>query len=181
MKLEPLPLSGAFVVQLERLTDERGFFARSCCEKEFGAAGLESRWAQCNISFSERRGTLRGMHFQRGAAAEVKLVRCTRGAAYDVIVDLRRSSATFCRWAAVELTAENRSAIYIPRGFAHGFLTLADKTELFYQMGNFYDGSAADGVRWNDPVFAIRWPDIEPILSARDAGYPDFSPSRSEP
>jgi dTDP-4-dehydrorhamnose 3,5-epimerase len=168
-------LPGAKVVELETIEDERGFFARSYCAREFEAEGLEHCVAQCNVSYNRRRGTLRGMHFQRTPHAEAKLVRCTRGAIYDVIIDLRPESATFRRWVAAELTADNRLALYVPRGFAHGFQTLTDDSEVFYQMSEFYVPDAASGVRWNDPAFAVAWPIANPILSPRDASYADFS------
>jgi len=168
-------LPDAKVVELEAIADERGFFARSFCAQEFEAQGLERCVAQCNVSYNRQRGTLRGMHFQRTPHAEAKLVRCTRGAIYDVIIDLRPESATFRRWIAAELTADNRLALYVPRGFAHGFQTLANDSEVFYQMSEFYVPDAASGVRWNDPAFAIAWPVANPILSARDASYADFS------
>jgi dTDP-4-dehydrorhamnose 3,5-epimerase len=169
-------LAGARLVELEPIEDERGFFARSFCRREFEQAGLEPCIVQCNVSFNRRRGTLRGMHFQRAPHAEAKLVRCTRGAVYDVIVDLRPDSPAFRRWLGVELSAENRRALYVPRGFGHGFQSLQDDCEVLYQMSDFYAPQAAGGVRWNDPAFAIRWPIEPPIVSARDAAYPDFAP-----
>ena len=176
MKIVPTELPEAKLVELERIEDERGFFARSFCARDFQAEGLDPCVAQCNVSYNRRRGTLRGMHFQRAPYAEAKLVRCTRGGIYDVIVDLRPDSPSFRRWLAVELTDENRRALYVPPGFAHGFQTLADDCEVFYQMSEFYVPDAATGVRWNDPAFAIAWPIANPILSPRDAAYPDFVP-----
>jgi dTDP-4-dehydrorhamnose 3,5-epimerase len=170
------PLSGLFVVDVEEKHDDRGLFARTFCQREFAAHGLPIEFVQCNTSFSARRGTLRGMHFQCEPHAEGKLVRCTRGAIYDVALDLRKDSITFGRWEAYELSAENRRSLYIPPGLAHGFVTLADLTEVHYQMTACYEAAAARGVRWNDPAFAIRWPVEEPILSPRDATYPDFHP-----
>lgn len=167
-------LRGAFVIEPEPLADDRGFFARVWCAREFAAHGLETRIAQCSISLNTRRGTLRGMHYQERPYAEVKLVRCTRGAAFDVIIDLRPDSPTFLQHAAVELTADNRRMLYIPQGCAHGFQTLADDTEVLYQMSEFYAPSAGRGVRWNDPAFGIRWPIGDPILLERDRRYPDF-------
>ncbi len=174
MKLIPTKIDGAFLVEPERLIDERGFFARTWCQHEFQERGLETRPVQCSISSSTKRGTLRGMHYQASPHAEVKLVRCTRGAIYDVILDLRPDSPTLRVWAAYELTAENRSALYIPKGVAHGLLTLADDCEVFYQMSEFFHGPAARGVRWNDPAFAIEWPEPVATISERDANYPSW-------
>jgi dTDP-4-dehydrorhamnose 3,5-epimerase len=167
-------LKGAFLVELERREDERGFFARTWCQREFEAHGLYTRWVQCNISFNKRTGTLRGMHYQAAPYAEAKLVRCTRGAVYDVILDLRRGSPTFKQWLAVELTTDNRRMLFIPEGFAHGFQTLADDTEVFYQMSQLFAPEYAKGVRWNDPAFDIAWPADERTISGRDRNYPDF-------
>ena len=175
MKILDAALPGARLVELEPIEDERGFFARSFCRREFEQAGLEPCVAQCNVSFNRRRGTLRGMHFQRPPHAEAKLVRCTRGAVYDVIVDLRPDSPAFRRWLGVELSAGNRRALYVPKGFAHGFQSLEDDCEVLYQMSDFHAPQAAGGVRWNDPAFGIRWPIEPPIVSARDAAYPDFA------
>ena len=174
MKISPTAIEGAKLVELERIDDERGFFARAYCQREFEAAGLAACAAQCNVSFNRSRGTLRGRHFQRAPHAEAKLVRCTRGTIYDVIVDLRKDSPSFLKWVAVELSAENRRALYIPEGIAHGFQTLEDACEVFYQMSAFYHPEAAAGVRWNDPAFRIEWPIAKPTVSPRDAGYPDF-------
>lgn len=167
-------LRGAFFIDLNLDEDARGFFARSWCQQEFEEHGLDARLVQCNVSFNARRGTLRGMHYQGPPYAEARLVRCTMGAAYDVIIDLRPHSPTFRQWLATDLTAENRRAIFVPAGFAHGFQTVTDETEIFYQMSEFYHPELAAGVRWNDPGFGIRWPIHPPILSDRDAGYPDF-------
>jgi dTDP-4-dehydrorhamnose 3,5-epimerase len=168
-------LPGAFRVEMDRLEDDRGFFARSWCAREAEEQALNPRVAQCNVSFNRRRGTLRGMHFQAAPHEEAKLVRCTRGALFDVIVDLRPNSPTFRKWEAFELTDGNGLAIYVPAGFAHGFQTLVDDTEVFYQMSEFYVGASARGVRWNDPTFGILWPLSDPILSARDATFADFT------
>jgi dTDP-4-dehydrorhamnose 3,5-epimerase len=165
---------GAYVLEPARLEDDRGFFARVWCEREFRTHGLETRIAQSSISFSRSRGTLRGMHYQTPPHEEVKLVRCTRGAIYDVIVDLRPASPTFLQHVALELTAENRWMLYIPHGFAHGFQTLEDETEVLYQMSEFFTPDATRGVRWNDPAFGIRWPVADPILLDRDRCYLDF-------
>jgi dTDP-4-dehydrorhamnose 3,5-epimerase len=166
------PLAGAFVVEIEPLKDERGLFARSFCRKEFEAHGLDPAVAQCNVSHNVRRGTLRGLHYQAPPHEEAKLVRCTRGAIWDVIVDLREASKTRLQWFAAELSADNHRALYVPRGFAHGFQTLADDSEVFYQMSEFYRPDGARGIRWNDPSIGIRWPLAEPILSARDRDLP---------
>jgi dTDP-4-dehydrorhamnose 3,5-epimerase len=168
-------LPGAFRVEMDRLEDDRGFFARSWCAREAEEQALNPRVAQCNVSFNRRRGTLRGMHFQAAPHEEAKLVRCTRGALFDVIVDLRLNSPTFRKWEAFELTDGNGLAIYVPAGFAHGFQTLVDDTEVLYQMSEFYVGASARGVRWNDPTFGILWPLSDPILSARDATFADFT------
>lgn len=171
-------LPGAFVVEPERLEDERGFFARTWCAREFEERGLDPRLVQCNMSRNRARWTLRGMHYQVAPHAEAKLVRCTMGAIYDVLVDLRPSSGSYLRWFGAELTAENHRALYVPEGFAHGFLTLTDESEVFYQMSQFYAPQAAQGVRWNDPVLAIEWPGPVHVISERDRGYPDYQPAR---
>jgi len=167
-------LKGAFIIEPERIEDERGFFARTWCQHEFEAHGLNPRLVQCNISFNKRRATLRGMHYQIAPHVEAKVVRCTRGAIYDVIADLRPSSPTFAQWLAVELTYENHRMLYIPEGFAHGFQTLADDTEVVYQMSEFYHPESARGVRWNDPTLNIQWPLPDPIMSAKDRMYQEF-------
>lgn len=169
-------LPGAYLIDLEPRADERGFFARSWCADEFEKLGLNPRLAQCNISFNKKRGTLRGMHYQVEPYPEAKLVRCTMGAIYDVIIDLRSDSATFKQWFSVELTAGNRTALYIPEGLAHGFQSLVDDTEVFYQMSEFYHPECARGVRWDDPAFDIQWPHIPPIISQKDLQYFDFVP-----
>lgn len=168
------PLKGAYVIDPERLADERGFFARTWCRREFEANGLDTELAQCSISFNQKTGTLRGMHYQIAPHAEQKLVRCTAGVIHDVIVDLRPDSASFRRWFAAELSADNRRMLYIPEGLAHGFLTLADNTEVFYQISKHYVPESARGVRWNDPAFAISWPAQPRIVSQRDSTYADF-------
>lgn len=175
MRFVELRLPGAFLVELEPHADERGFFARAFCEKEFAARGLVARYPQCNLSRNRRRGTLRGMHYQAAPHQEAKLVRCVAGAIHDVIVDLRPGSPTRLRWAAEELAASSGKALYVPPGFAHGFVTLADESDVFYQMGELHVPEAGRGFRWNDPAFSIRWP-LEPVvLSERDRDYPDFS------
>jgi dTDP-4-dehydrorhamnose 3,5-epimerase len=175
-------LRGAYIIELEQVRDPRGYFARSFCQREFAARGLNCQLAQCSLSFNKRRGTLRGMHYQEAPHSEAKLVTCTAGTVYDVIIDLRRESPTFGQWLSVELkgyasaAAETPKLLYIPEGFAHGYQTLADDTYLFYQMSEFYRPESARGVRWNDPAFGIEWPDIEPILSDKDRAFPDFVP-----
>ena len=176
MKFVPLPLPDAFVIEPEPIADERGFFARTFCRDEFTAHGLSPDLVQCSVSFNKRKGTLRGMHYQKKPHEEAKLVRCTLGAVYDVIIDLRPDSLTFTRWAGIELSAKNHLAIYIPKGFAHGFLTLADESEVFYQMSELFHSECADGVRWDDPVFAIEWLGEIGVMSERDKNYPDFQP-----
>ena len=165
---------GAFVIEPERLGDERGFFARTWCVRECEARGLNPLVVQCSVSVSERKGTLRGLHYQAAPHAEAKLVRCTRGAIYDVIVDLRDESPAFLRHVALELSAENHRMLYVPEGVAHGFQTLEDASEVAYQMSAFHVPSHARGVRWNDPAFAIDWPAGDRIISERDRSYPDF-------
>lgn len=173
-----LTLSGAYMIEPELHVDERGFFARLWCQEEFAARGLETRLVQCSLSHNRKAGTLRGMHYQVAPYEEVKIVRCTRGAIFDVIIDLRPDSPTSGRHCGVELTALNRKMLYIPRGFAHGFQTLDDDTEVTYQMSEVYHPASARGVRWNDPAFGIAWPPAEPrIIAQRDATYPDFERS----
>ncbi len=176
MRLVPLPISGAFAVEVDRLQDSRGFFGRTFCQREFTDAGLVPVVAQCNVSWNERKGTLRGLHFQTAPHQEVKLVRCTSGTAWDVLVDLRPDSPSWLRWTAVEISSTNRTAVYVPAGCAHGFQTLVDGTELLYQMSEFYQPQAASGVRWNDPAFGITWPVSPIVVSDRDNAYPDFRP-----
>ena len=168
-------LRGAFIIDPERLEDERGFFARTWCQREFETHGLCTQWVQCNISFNHTKGTLRGMHYQQVPYAESKLVRCTMGATYDVIIDLRPDSPTFKQHVAVSLSAQNRRMLYAPVGFAQGFLTLEDNTEVLYYMSEFYGPEYAAGVRWNDPVFGIQWPSDVLVISERDRHYPDFN------
>jgi len=174
MTFHETKISGVFEIRVEAKIDDRGFFARSWCRNEFQAHGLNPSLVQCNISFNKRKGTLRGMHYQAPPYAEAKLVRCTRGAIYDVVVDLRPQSSTFKKWVAVNLTAENRHALYIPEGCAHGFLTTKDETEVFYQMSEFYKVESARGVRWDDPAFRIQWSQTVEVISERDRSYPDF-------
>jgi len=169
-----LRLPGAYAIEPEPATDERGFFARLWCAREFAARGLRTDFVQSSISSNRRRGTLRGLHYQLAPHAEAKLVRCIRGAAYDVIVDLRPESPTFQQWHACELTPENGHAVYIPEGVAHGFQTLTDDTELLYEITACYAPQHARGARWNDPAFAIDWPVDGPIVSSRDQSYPNY-------
>jgi dTDP-4-dehydrorhamnose 3,5-epimerase len=168
-------LKGAFILELERREDDRGFFARSWCQKEFQAHGLSPAIAQCNISFNRLKGTLRGMHYQAAPFDEAKLVRCTAGALYDVIIDLRRDSATYRQHVGEVLSAANYRMLYVPKGFAHGFQTLEDNTEIFYQMSDFYSPEHARGVRYNDPAFGIKWMISDPVIVDRDRDYPDFT------
>jgi dTDP-4-dehydrorhamnose 3,5-epimerase len=175
MKRTPTSLPGVYLIEPERLADERGFFARTFCTEEFSAWGLDPRVAQCSVSFNPKPGTLRGLHYQAPPHAECKLVRCTRGAIYDVAVDLRRDSPMFRRWFAAELSCENRLAMYIPDGVAHGFQTLAVSTEVLYQISGTHVPDSARGVRWDDPAFGIDWPSaVERLISPRDRTYPDF-------
>ena len=174
MTFEKTGLAGTYEIYLEEKADERGFFARSWCQREFENHGLNPKLAQCNVSFNSRKGTLRGIHYQEAPYGEAKLVRCTRGAIYDVAVDLRPGSATFRQWVAAELTADKRNMLYIPEGCGHGFLSLEDATEVFYQMSEFYQEGFGRGVRWNDPAFGIVWPGEVQVISERDRTYPDF-------
>jgi dTDP-4-dehydrorhamnose 3,5-epimerase len=167
-------LPDVFEIRLEPSFDERGFFARTWCQKEFEAHGLNSRLVQCNVSFNSRKGTLRGIHYQAAPYAEAKLVRCTKGAIYDVVLDLRPDSPTYKDRIAVVLTAENRHMVYVPEGCGHGFLTLEDESEVFYQMSEFHDTESARGVRWDDPAFQIGWPEKVEVISERDRTYPNF-------
>lgn len=168
-------LKGAFLITPQRIEDERGFFARTWCRREFAAHNLNVRLRQCNLSFNPHKGTLRGMHYQAAPFAEAKLVRCTMGAIYDVIVDLCPESPSFKQHVTVVLSAQNREMLYIPEGCAHGFLTLAPDTEVFYQMSAFYRPTHARGVRWDDPAFGIAWPEEVRVISDRDRSYPDFT------
>ncbi|MBD2040339.1 dTDP-4-dehydrorhamnose 3,5-epimerase [Microcoleus sp. FACHB-672] len=168
-------LKSAFIIETERLEDERGFFARSFCQQEFALRGLNSNLVQCNISFNKKKGTLRGMHYQVAPHEEAKLVRCHKGAIYDVIVDLRPNSSTFKQWLGIELISDNYQMLYIPEGFAHGFQTLEDNTEVFYQMSEFYHPECARGIKWNDPRLRIEWPADDKIISTKDCQYADFA------
>lgn len=179
MRFIPTELDGAYIIELEPVLDERGFFARTFCEQEFEKNRLTSRFVQCNVVWSEVKGTLRGMHYQVAPYAEVKIVRCTRGAIYDVIIDLRPDSQTRIKWTAVELTSVCNKMLYVPEGFAHGYQTLEPDTEVSYWMSSFYSPDAQRGVRWDDPAFGILWPTPNPILSEKDRSYPDFKPQGS--
>ena len=174
------PLAGAWVLEPERFADERGFFARTYCRNDFAARGLDPGIAQCSVSWNHRRGTLRGLHLQTAPHEEVKLVRVTRGAVWDVIVDLRPESPTYARHFSIVLSAESRNELYIPKGMAHGFQTLEDGTEVFYQISEFYAPESARGYRWDDPSFAIPWPEPVMVISQKDLALPFFSPSPGE-
>jgi dTDP-4-dehydrorhamnose 3,5-epimerase len=171
------PLAGAYVIDLEKRGDDRGFFARAFCEREFGAHGLVTHFVQINNSLSSQHGTLRGMHYQLSPKAETKVVRCVRGGLHDVILDLRSDSPTFGQSFGADLTAENRRMMYVPKGFAHGFFTLTDDTEAIYLVDEFYAPEHERGVRWDDPKFAIRWPSIPNVLSDKDKNQRDFDPA----
>lgn len=172
MRFLPTGVEGAWIVEMEPRGDERGFFARAWCEHEAAAVGLRPRWVQANMSLSRDIGTLRGMHYQQAPWQEAKLVRCTRGAIYDVIIDLRRESPTYMKWIGVELTAENRRALYVPEDFAHGFLTLTGDVEISYLVSQFYTPHAERGIRWNDPAVGIKWPAKVNVISDKDARWP---------
>ena len=172
----PTQLAGVTLIEPEPVSDARGLFARTWCQRDYEARGLTAKLAQCSVSFNARRATLRGMHFQAEPHAEAKLVRVTRGAIYDVALDLRPASSTYLQWFAAELSFENRRMLHIPEGCAHGFQTLTDDAEVFYQISEFYEPDAGRGVRWNDPVFGIHWPLSDPILSDRDRNYRDYEP-----
>lgn len=168
-------LKGAFIVEIEPREDERGFFSRTWCKNEFEKHGLKSELVQCNLSYNKKRGTLRGMHYQDEPYRETKLVRCTKGALYDVIIDLRENSETYKQWIGIELTEDNCKALYVPEGFAHGFQTLVDDTYAFYQVTEFYTPGAEKGIRWNDPQFDIKWPEeTKRIISVKDQNWGDF-------
>ena len=179
MIFTPLELAGAWLIEPELITDERGAFARTWCCREFEEQGLDPRLLQCNISFNHRRGTVRGMHFQRAPHAETKLVRCTRGAILDIIVDLRSESPTFRQWIARELTLDNRAMLYIPEGFAHGFQTLTDNAEVVYQMSREHHPASAAGIAWDHPAIAVKWPLPISIISQKDQTWPAWMEVRS--
>jgi dTDP-4-dehydrorhamnose 3,5-epimerase len=179
VRFEPTAIDGAVVVDIDRHVDERGFFARTWCAEEFSAAGLPPALMQCSVSWNEHAHTLRGMHWQAAPHGEGKLVRCARGAILDVVVDLRPSSPTYLEHVAVQLDEDNRRALFIAPGLAHGFLSLVDHTEVYYQMDAVHVAEAAQGARWDDPAFAIEWPARPAVMSDRDRMYPDFVPERT--
>jgi dTDP-4-dehydrorhamnose 3,5-epimerase len=174
MRFEPLGIDGAALVRIEPHADSRGFFARTFCVQEFAAAGLPTAAVQASVSYNEHTGTVRGLHFQWPPSQEGKLVRCLRGSLFDVLLDLRPRSPTYLQHLSVTLDEDNRAAVFIPPGIAHGFQTQLPRTEVLYQMTDVYAPALAAGVRWNDPAFSIRWPLSEIVISERDAGYPDF-------
>jgi len=174
MTFHETKLARVFEIDLELNSDERGFFARSWCQKEFQHHGLNPKVVQCNVSFNARKGTLRGIHYQDAPYHEAKLVRCTKGSIYDVVVDLRPQSPAFKDWIAVVLTADKHNMVYVPEGCGHGFLTLEDETEVFYQMSEFYHAELSRGVRFDDPAFQIVWPDKVEVISEQDRTYPNF-------
>lgn len=175
MKFIETPLSGAYIIEPEPKTDHRGFFGRLWCEEELRERGLETRIVQSNVGFSHRKGTLRGLHYQQAPHEEVKIVRCTRGSVYDVIVDLRPESATFGRWFGTQLSEHNRRMIYVPEGFAQGYLTLQDDSEIYYHTSQRFAPQAATGVRYDDPQFGIDWPEAVTVISEQDLNWPDFA------
>jgi dTDP-4-dehydrorhamnose 3,5-epimerase len=175
MIFEQTKLKGAFVIRIERQEDERGFFARAWCQKEFEAHGLRPRFVQANLAASRKRGTLRGMHYQVSPYQEAKLIRCTKGAVYDVIIDLRPDSDTYMGWFGAELSMVNHKMLYVPENFAHGYQTLEDNTEVFYQVSEFYSPEHEKGLRWNDPAFDIKWPHTDNlVISEKDQNWPDY-------
>jgi dTDP-4-dehydrorhamnose 3,5-epimerase len=174
MIFQKTKLPGVVEIRLERNNDERGFFARSWCQREFAEHGLNPKLVQCNISFNARKGTLRGLHYQAAPHPEAKLIRCIKGAIYDVVLDLRSDSPTFKNWVGVVLSSSDRNMIYVPEGCGHGFLTLEDEAEVFYQMSEFYYPELGRGVRWDDPAFRIEWPGRIEVISERDRSYPSF-------
>ena len=170
------PLRGAFIIEVEKREDDRGFFSRAWCKEEFEAHGLRLDVVQANINFSKRKGTLRGLHYQTRPHGEIKVVRCTKGAIYDVIIDLRPESSTYKQWIGVELRADTQAMLYVPEGFAHGYQTLEDDTEVFYPVSAYYRPEAERGVRWDDPTFGIKWPEVgERMISGKDRGWPDYA------
>lgn len=181
MKFTPTPLEGAYLIDVDKLGDERGFFARVFCANEFSAKGLTSSFVQVNNSLSTKKGTLRGLHYQLAPMQETKLVRCIRGSCYDVILDLRSGSKTFGHSFGAVLSAENRTMMYVPEGFAHGFYTLEDSTELMYMVSQHYDPKLERGVRWNDPAFSIEWPGLPVVISERDQNHPDYQQGKGLP
>ena len=177
MRFIPAKLKDAYIIEPEKIEDERGFFARTWCKEQFESKHLDSDVLQCSLSFNKKKGTIRGMHCQIPPFAETKLVSCTKGRLYDVIIDLRPRSETYLQWMFVELTPENRKSLYIPKGFVHGFQTLEDNTEVFYQITESYSPESARGIRWDDPNFNIDWPEPISVISNRDQEYEDFIPA----
>ena len=175
MKFTETKLKGAYIIDLNKLEDDRGFFARAWCQKEFEEHGLNGRLSQANMSYNKRKGTLRGLHYQIAPYQEAKMVRCVRGALYDVIVDLRKDSPTYKQWIGVELTQDNHRMLYVPEDFGHAFITLVDDTVAFYQVSEFYTPGAERGLRWNDPALGIDWPMEPAVVSEKDANWPDFA------
>lgn len=168
-------LKGAYLIEIQRLEDDRGFFGRTFCQNELGKVGLNNNVAQANVSYNKKKGTLRGMHYQTAPYGETKLLRCTRGAIYDVIIDVRPDSPTYKQWIAAELSEDNYKMLYVPENFAHGFLTLQDNTEVIYQVSQFYTPGAERGIRYDDPAFSIEWPLDVRVISGKDASWPDYS------
>lgn len=168
-------LRGAFILELQKIEDERGFFARGFCQEEFKKRGLDYNITQCNTSYNKNKGTLRGMHYQISPYEEAKLISCMKGSIYDVIIDLRKDSITYCKWISVELSADNYRMLYVPKGFAHGFQTLMDDSIVFYQMTEYYHPESARGISWDDPRFKIKWPINKIIISARDKSHKPFT------
>lgn len=179
MRFTETRLTGAYLIDADVFADERGFFARTFCRREFENHGLEVAVVQAAVSFNAHRGTLRGMHYQNAPHAQAKLVRCSRGVVFDVIVDLRQASPTYRQWTGVELSADSQRSLYVPAGFAHGFLATEDGSEVAYQMSGPYVPGAEAGIRWNDPAIGIEWPFMPVVLSPRDAGYPDWGSGES--
>ena len=178
MKFVKTPIGGVLLIEIEPVTDMRGHFARTFCAEEFRRQGLETQVAQCSMAFTARAGTVRGMHYQRDPHGEAKLVRCTRGAVHDAVIDLRPDSPTFRQWFGIEISASSRRMIYVPPGLAHGYQSLEDETEVAYQMSTAHRPDAEAGVRWDDPSFGVRWPQPVTLISERDRSFPDFLPSR---
>lgn len=179
MKFIPASLKGVYLIKGEMLPDQRGFFARVFCRRELERIGLNPDVVQCNVSFNHKRGTLRGLHYQMRPYGEVKIIRCTSGAIFDVLVDLRPDSPSYCKWFGTTLSQENRCMVYAPKGMAHGYITLRDNTEVFYQVSEFYNPEHEAGIRWDDPLFNISWPEKVRVISARDMGHPDYQPEKS--
>jgi dTDP-4-dehydrorhamnose 3,5-epimerase len=181
VRFTPTALAGAWLIDVEPAEDERGYFARTWCRREFAEHGIDCEFVQASVSYNRAAGTLRGMHFQRSPHDESKLIRCVRGALYDVIVDVRRDSGTYGHWFGVELSAENRRALFVPEGFAHGFVTLVDRTEVFYQISAYYTPGHAAGLRYDDPALAIEWPVEVKVIADKDREWPDFADRGAPP